>query len=541
MTTPKRQWCSSGPPAAVFPARADDVLNPARCAGRRPRVAGGSRLLASTPSRVGQYAVCLLDRLTTQRLLCVALFVTGIAQAGCTTFYRAETVLHADGSVERAVYQPAEDARQVAEQRMAWPHWRRVSEVSEQQWKAGIADLPQSDLESSKYWIAWGQFPSPAEIPEHLRFPTPDDRDGAALRRDYQRLDLGLVVEHSWSEVLTDVVTLPGAQVALDEIVDSLRDDLALMLERGLGAEYDFAPVLQWIDTEGRRWVQQAVLAIYDIAARDLPEAERTRRLAQELADISARYGLELRDESGAPQRAVLEGDQRVLAETMFSFVQQKLRALLQRKNRQPVPETVWVELETVLRHYKNGDQPDASPPDEAAQRALERWREIARQMVTTRYGGQEQYKRVYARRLSRVAGVHNFPTTLGQRLFRYHLTMPGRIVETNGRLLANDQVVFVFAARDAFPFGYAMRAVSLHSDPEVQQRVLGKVRLEQLGQLRQYVDLVSDSAVLRATMVRCVRSGNLDELRQHRQRLEVARDVDGLEVLDRLQSLLGM
>ena len=59
--------------------------------------------------------------ITVSRL--AGLFLLAAVSGGCSEdYYRAETVLHADGSIERAVYQPIDHTPEAARQAKNWDH-----------------------------------------------------------------------------------------------------------------------------------------------------------------------------------------------------------------------------------------------------------------------------------------------------------------------------------------------------------------------------------------------------------------------------------
>ena len=128
-----------------------------------------------------------------------------IAAVGCDT-YRIETVLYPDGSVDRAIYQPEKDTPKDARNA---EHWKQVTfapspDASEKEgWSGLIRDLPLREANKDRTYIAaWGHFPSPDQIPDHVEFKAPEGSKVPAgkLVRTYKKNDYLFVVEYEWRE-----------------------------------------------------------------------------------------------------------------------------------------------------------------------------------------------------------------------------------------------------------------------------------------------------------------------------------------------------
>src|SRR5215212_7896429 len=101
--------------------------------------------------------------------------------SGCTSVYRATTVLHSDGSVERSILQPAEALSPAAAKAEAW----ESLEVRSAQ--------PPGATREEMYVTAKGRFASPEKIPAHVVVKVKEgDAYGlpaARLARKYVRND----------------------------------------------------------------------------------------------------------------------------------------------------------------------------------------------------------------------------------------------------------------------------------------------------------------------------------------------------------------
>ncbi len=438
---------------------------------------------------------------------------------GCVSYYRAETVLHADGSVERAVYQPESSAVKLSAEN-GWSQKRHVAPVDDERWRGGIRDLPATS--DKQYVAASGRFASPEALPGHLSFPTPDGKDRGELVRVYETRDWGLVVEHVWCETLTDVVTLAGFRDGIDELVERGTSDLEIVVNNVIGKEYDTEELFRWLRTEGRAWAHAAGSILYEHAAREGGLEQVESSLIREVLAVSAHYGLDLRDATGG-LRSELAEDNEAYQREILEFARRKLRQLLRRRDGEPVPDAVIEELVMA-----------ASSPDRLPS---QKWQNAMAQMVAKRYGTADKRDEVYGRAATRVFGVH----LLSGGRFHYAMCVPGLIVETNGELMGPQHVVWRFHQRDAFPLGKSMRVRSLVADAELQRALLGAERLRTLEQLQHYVTLVSPHEELRAELVASARARNLDPLRSFYQARRAMRDTETLEVLDDLLKLLDI
>ncbi len=88
------------------------------------------------------------------------------------------------------------------------------------------------------------------------------------LERSYQRKDYGFVVEHRWQEKITNIVTLAGFLKARDELLDLCLPVYTEAIEKIFGKDYDVSRLVNHLRANGRRFLENASLILYDAAAR---------------------------------------------------------------------------------------------------------------------------------------------------------------------------------------------------------------------------------------------------------------------------------
>src|SRR4051794_13425117 len=99
------------------------------------------------------------------------------------------------------------------------------------------------------------------------------------------------------------------------------------------------------------------------------------------------------------------------------------------------------------------------------------------------------------------------YPTSfLHDRQLDYTLSVPGKVVETNGQLLADDQVRWRFAAIEAYPLGYEMSCRSLEGQTRVQKDLLQEERLGTRATMLAYVALVGNNPKMLEVLRECRR-----------------------------------
>ena len=98
----------------------------------------------------------------------VSLLLACALLTGCGVHeFRSETTLHADGSVERAIYQPKQETPETAQPSELWQQTTCAGEIRGDKWSGSIRDLPiraepeknlDGTAKTSVYFAAWGKF-----------------------------------------------------------------------------------------------------------------------------------------------------------------------------------------------------------------------------------------------------------------------------------------------------------------------------------------------------------------------------------------------
>jgi hypothetical protein len=425
--------------------------------------------------------------------------------AGCVAppIFTVETVVHPDGSCDRTIIQPKHDALPAEALKPEWnARWKSVKELN------GPPGSPPSASagsdESQKYITARGSFRSPRDIPPHYR--SVDDEFPAAgaseLRRTYARSDYGFVVEHRWSETVTDIVTLPGYLEARDKLLDILLPMALRFIEEEFGPGYDLSGLSTFVRRDVRRALEEASLLLYDAGARRrLSRGEQTidPELAGKLVALSRRLGFDPLDANGklvADQEAIRRRDE---------FCR---RVILDH-----------------VRH-RDGSPVDRSEADAVIARAL-----ADPKFFKTDPRQNERLKRFAGPLVVRMMGLHGFPLGLLFRWrprFDFALQLPGELVESNGTVFRNGRTRWKFAAEEIFPDGYEMKARSLVIDRDGQKKALGRVAIDDEEEALEFVELVGNDAQLLAAVRKLKESGDrgaLDERNfQSSERIERAK-----------------
>lgn len=385
-------------------------------------------------------------------------------QTSCPTQV-VQTVVHEDGSVDRAIVQNLELTSEAARRPQLWIESRVVASGPDDPWDGSIASLPlRTDGQQGNLFAARGHFASVAAVPDHYAELTPDGAAASRLTRTYTERDLGLVTERTWTETLSDVTTLAGmakAREALSQIEMKL---LRGSLDSGLGRDYDYDEYVRWVGDTYKTFFAVVGEAGLEARAANIPDFSDAA--ARPLVDdIAARYGTPW---------AFGDGDDEIKA-----FILERTQHLIKRRDGRPVDrattELIAAAVFNVVVEF-NGS--DTGAPFKAG---LDR-------VAAADYGGAEALKT-----LTETLGVRMLGLTYANsgRPYTFSLAIPGTIVETNGTLEDNARVRWDFKLEAAYLFGYTMRCRSLGPNAEPQRAVLGSVRLASREAMLRYVSLV--------------------------------------------------
>jgi hypothetical protein len=248
--------------------------------------------------------------------------LAGLVCIGCQTSFRCETVVSADGKVERAIYQPNERTPNAAKDPKKWTQVKRAPtprELDNVGWPSSLKEIDSIPARMGQpYFAAWGTFGSPREIPDHVDFMDEKLPDGphARLVRDWTVTDCVFVTEYRWRETLTDIVTWDGMHQARKELLD-----LVIVLWHdgfvdSVGRDYDDADFVHWLETEGRTWAGEMLDLVFihcvvhkgPDAHASLPRASQERRSiggTEESARMDHAAKERPAGRAGAPPRAL--------------------------------------------------------------------------------------------------------------------------------------------------------------------------------------------------------------------------------------------
>ena len=453
-------------------------------------------------------------------LAACALLASGCGQK----LYRAETTLEADGRASRAIYQPADDTPAEARRADVWTQVTYAAEIRPNQWSGGIRELPVAAADKEHpYLAAWGEFATPAKLPQHYVKPAPRGLPDGKLAIDYRREDYVFVVEHRWKETLTDVVTLDGMHKGRQQFLELVIPLARKCLEAGLGPAYDVDGVSDWLRDTGSPWFIDASDVFFEAGVRG--ELSPNEKWKSSLADVCERYGLQLRDERGQ----LLDQDR--ARATVAAYAAKMLRDHLRRRDGAPVPDEA---INDLLEWLNLADRSNDKNP------RLARLDGLAKQVITEKYGNTQAFEELITPLGVRMLGLYRVEILGPPRRFHYTLNTPGPIVETNGLLVSNRQVRWTFEAVQAYPFGYPMECRSLVALSEVQKKLLGNQPLATREEMLNFVALVDGDFALRETLRSCVKRGTLDPLYRLRDKL-AAEAGDNAQSFDKAIKLLKL
>ena len=423
-----------------------------------------------------------------------AMVIAALLTLGCEpNLYRAETELHADGSVHRAIYQPVEATPPDAQKAGVWKTSTYAKRIEHDKWTGGISDLPRADRdERHPYFAAWGRFESPDKLPQAYSKKAPRTLQDGKLDIEYQREDYVLVVEHRYRENLTDIVTLDDMHLARGELADLLVPLAQHILDEALGGEYDTTMLADWLNQTGAPWFFELTDVVFEAGAR---KALSEEKLAAAMAPICARRGLVLTDASGKLL------DNEAIEDAVEAYATKVLREHLQRRDGGKVSDEA---ISTIVEWIGLKDRPANSDDP------YKYYRDSVEKVIAGKFGNDEAFKDAVEPLVARVLGLYASDLLGKRHHFRYTLTMPGTIVRTNGTLLSDRSVRWTFEGMDAYPFGYAMECDSLVVQAGLETELLGRKVLVDNETTFKYIDLVGSHDALREVMQACAREKSM-------------------------------
>ncbi len=392
------------------------------------------------------------------------LLTTCAIAAGCLSVYRSETTLFADGSVERAIYQPESQTPKAVQRPDSWKQVTYAGEPPPGISSAkSIKELPiQPPGEKRNYFAAWGKFALPNQIPVYYLVELKDvELPDVKLVRNYTRSDYVFVVEHRWLETLPDVVTLEGMHRAREELANLLIGVFHETFEEAAGKEYDDTALVKWLQTEGKTWAAELTDYLFvQFAAENWRTAPQT--IWDGVAGICARRGLKLNVQGGTLQE---EGFKQALQDFWLDLVVRHVRS---KKDNRPV------DRETARSWFFDKPEVNPQPGDKGTKEDRPLFSQAADTVIAGKYGDEDAFEKRVTKLVVRIIGIRWIGFFSTQE-FDYTLTMPGEVVETNGQVLSANRVRWRFDAKLAYPLGYRMWCRSLVAQTGEQQPLLTK------------------------------------------------------------------
>lgn len=450
--------------------------------------------------------------MTSRILVCLW---TLVAASGCMTeYFRAETTLLPDGSVDRVIWQTLDK-----EQHKQWQDVR--SGIQDQRLESELWEVADNTLKGKdgkpanpkeQGTTARGHFASAELIPEHYRKEAPAGLTAATLKRKSEQEDFVFVTEHRWEETLTDCVHLEDVPAARRELVDLVVPIIVETLGKELGPDYDVSEVERWLRDEGATWFDELTALFLDLAARDNWPQNTDKVLSQQaeqrLAKINQRHGL-----------ANLE------VGTIEKFCEGKLKQLVKRPDGKPLDDQMAAKIFHGMLSPAEGQ-------------AKGRFEQRSEEVIKSKHHSEEAFKEQLQTRFVRIAGLHHGVLQTPQ-LFDYRLTMPGFVVETNGVLLGENRVRWRFPATQAFPLGYTMRCRSLQPNEANQKAVFKDAPLKTRSGCERLVRLLRAKPEWREVLKQCVANKSREPLLELRRKFQHVIDLKERSRFDDLAALL--
>jgi hypothetical protein len=469
-----------------------------------------------------------------------------VSTVGCTTEHWVETEILPKGEVVRSIFQPFDGSPSIARDPRKWSRVGRARSSIVIDQLGSISDIKiQGPPKSGDHFVAQGRFRSVEEIPEHFVMkpfqgaPLPDGR----LVRAYTRNDLGFVIEHSWTETLTDSVSFDDMKSARTELFDLALGVLNDEFDSLFGKRYDTSKLVDWLKTEGRDWFAEATDTIFvEVAANGF--FHTSDRIDDRLAVICARHGLVLRKDGRRLNSAAI--DKAILA---FGIgVAQKL---LRTRDGKPLTR------EEILALYEKARSEAPKLDEEDQNRARMKkfdaftfadfWicppqpsrLQVAAQNVIEgeKYGGREAFQKKFNSLANRVFGLY-MVHTVDHPDFRFDLRLPGEIVESNGSIIARDRTRWRFLSVEAYPFGYSMKCRSLELDAKMM-KLIKEQPLPDRDVMIRYVRLVQGEDSLIKVLRDCRDRESLDPLKTYRLSLGFLANITRSTAVHRMHELL--
>ena len=333
----------------------------------------------------------------------LAAFVTGCGTIRDVTL---RTKIKADGSVERHVKVEAREKATVGgdlklPDSKGWQEYRKEEKVFEVR----------------------GTFKSVADIPlDFEKVKSEEIKESSKSVKVYSSFQCALFSTYEYTETITDISTFEQYSKATEQCL-ALRTFLYEIAEEAYGKEYDLSAAKAWIEKEIVPRLRTLLAVNWEASLNK--KVDRNKR--------TEAYGMKMLAELGVTKR---DGEEDLDDKDFEKFFLAKAAELIKpKKGGKLTPEQVKERVDRMVED--DGD----------------RVKKIAKQIVTKRFGSEEAFDAHVAEIDARFFGAYTefFDLFPERFFFEVSVTMPGRIIETNG-VIDGNEVSWSFTHRDVFP-----------------------------------------------------------------------------------------
>lgn len=438
--------------------------------------------------------------------------VGSLCGSGCGSpaLLQVETTIRPDGSCDRSIWQPKGELLPDGALSPQWrARWRTVADAKVP--PASVANNPNPNPDHA-YFHAAGSFPSPAEIPSHFlkRIDGHPELGASELVRSYERDDYGLVVAHRWSETITNIVTRDDYLKARDQFIDVGVPMFRQALEEVFGREYDVTALAEEVQKRARPFLVEMLDLYYEMELHppSNPDADVSALRPRFVAALRG-LGVKL------PENAENTADSMVIDQAIRDYLHALILRDVKRRDGQPMTEA---DVQAIF-----GVSSTAPYRENLEKYVKDHKDELDSKLVPL---------------VVRMTGLYNYPpifTGPGPQ-FVFGLRLPGWVVETNGTADDRGRIAWGFGGSQLFPDGFEMKAESLEVNRSAQERLLGRVVIDDAKSARALRDLVASDDALADLLRRAVKEGDPAILRDFQPKNEAPR-----ERFDELKELLQL
>lgn len=438
---------------------------------------------------------------------------------GPAPLHFCETTVHPDGRVDRAIIQHGDSTPDESREASLWTKSGYLKERPDNEFDGSIRDSelleePAKDG-AQRYFAGWQRFESVDSIPDHLEFGS--EARTTSLKRTYQRRDYGLFIEHTWIEELPNVITLHDAQLAQRELAKMMCDRIEFILEKGIGDEFNVSQFVKWCRNEGTAWFVHACAALWEacVTREQRLDDRNPRRAFAWLEAVCHEHGLEVDLDLKKPSEEESSNQTKYNEKSFERFTTQLISKTIQRKDGRALSQEELGNLMLAILPAltDKGDEKllDTSP-------VYRRLKAAADEFIDKYPGGSEAYRSRLKDLIERIWGLEGgvFGIHLGAtKQFAFKMSLPGKLIETNGELISESATRWEFNASAMFPLGVTMRARSIER-VEFAVTGLNPALKKEDARLSRLIELVNDDEALMKTLQSCREAKSLKPLEQY-------------------------